>query len=111
LKAELGEGIPLKDISIPLGDNGSHRGFLTLSFESHDIARAAFETLMTSRIAPRGLAIRFAAARPGGPAPSPYEDMLHKVRARMVATQEENYRLRAEMETLTKKLQKATQKD
>ncbi len=111
VRAELPAHIPVKELSIPLGDDGQHRGFLTLAFESHDVARAASETLQRSHISPRGLLIRFATAKPPTPSQSPYDVMLHKVRARMVATEQENLRLKAEMEVLSHKLQRALQKD
>lgn len=62
-----------------------------VTFESYDDARTALE--MLHQPAELGIGRKHAPTQP-----SPYELMLHQVRERVVATEEENARLRAALE-------------
>ncbi len=111
IRNELPTSMAVNSIDFVMDAEGHHRGMASLTFENHDVARAALDVLRVSEMAERGMQTRFAASKSIHTTESPYDAMLHNVRARMVATQEENLRLKAEMEVLTSKLNQALEKN
>lgn len=104
LREALPDMVTVKDIRIPRrpAARDEHRGIAVLTLASHDEARAALASIIKG---PLGASHRFLTAELGvenaTDAKSPmssYELMLHQVRQRVYATEQENARLRAALE-------------
>ena len=104
LRDSLPSTLTVVDIRIPRRPENPefHRGFATITFSSFDEARTAVEAIHQSQLNSRFLTAELEAGRPitvgSENKLNPYELMLHQVRERVQATEEENSRLRAALE-------------
>ena len=93
------------DIRIPRRSQSpdQHRGVAIVTLDTHDEARATLQSLRQSALNTHYASFEFGVAPPPDTQQqaNPYHLMLHQVRARIKATEEENARLRAALEKAT----------